>query len=513
MEFSGNDLTVKFGHHKLKEPTTLTGGSRRLARWVCDCGRETVKVVGNVVKGRTKSCGRCLEVSAEGMAVNRFGKLRMKFPFAVTSGSAKKVWWTCDCGRDAQIRVDGVLGGIKSCGHCTDMPISEISGRKFGKLCLANAKGLTYISPESHRRLLWKCDCSRTKEIQARYVMKGTIKTCGRCNELTVEELTTHKFGRLKMRDPATILANSNKKVWWVCDCGRELLASVCRATRGAVRSCGKCSVALRAKFERNKEIIQSLKTPISPNQIPEGCPKALEVITNVGKPFRALCPLCGNEYGPRWSAVRGGISLTCGCSVGQVSFGQQQLHVFIISLGFEAELEYKLGRLTYDIWVPERNLVVEYQGLKWHSQVKSRVRDVAKWRNALDHKVDFLVIYEDEWLQESEKTKDSVRRRLGKLPGRASASNGVLMLEDNCDLDQVRGMLTLNMTGLSDNRLNDGSAFAHLGFRHVGDMEPDFWWVRGSLRLLQDQVSEFDSTKYRRLWDLGKKRWELNDA
>jgi len=509
--FDGRDLTRKFGHLRLKEPTTLTGGSGLHAAWVCDCGRETTKVVSNVVKGQTKSCGRCLEVSAAEMAARKFGKLRMKFPAAVTSGSAKKVWWICDCERDVQIRVDGVLGGIKSCGHCTDMPISEISDRKFGKLCLADTKGLAYISPESHKRLLWQCDCGRTKEIQARYVLQKTIGTCGRCNELTAEELTTRKFGRLRMRNPVTALANSNKKVWWVCDCGRETFTKMFLVTMNRARSCGKCSVAFRAKFELNCEVISSLKTPISPDQIPDGCPKALEIITNTSKPFRALCPLCGDEYGPRWSAVRSGISLTCGCSVGQVSFGQQQLWELMKSLGFEAELEHKLGRLTYDIWVPEKNLVVEYQGLKWHSQAKSRDRDLAKWHNALENKVDFLVIYEDEWTQESEKTKDLVKRRLGKLPGCASASDGMLTLEDNCDLDQVRKILAPNMRGLSDNRLSDGSAFAQLGFKHVGDVEPNFWWVRGSSRLPKDQVS--DPAGWRRLWDFGKKRWELRDA
>lgn len=414
-EFNGNDTTRKFGKLKLLTPTALTHGSEQEIPWVCDCGRTALKRLCNVVKGTTKSCGRCNEVTAEEMAVRRFGKLRMKSPIAVTSGSAKLVDWLCDCGRTRQARIFSVIGGeTSSCTHCDDIPIAQIYGKKFGKLCLADANGLTHISPESHRRLLWACDCGRTNEIQARYVLKGTTGTCGRCNELSIEHWTSTKYGRLRMREPAVMHANSNKKVWWTCDCGREIRASVFRVTRRSVKSCGRCYLSYKLKWEAIKADLQKLRTPISPEQLPSWMMRPMETITAVKKPFRARCPLCGGEYFPQWSAVRVGKSLTCGCSVSQVSAGQHEVFTFVQSLGIEAELEHRIGKLAYDIWVPFKNLAIEFNGLKWHSRKDSKKRDVEKHANAVAHKCDCLMIFEDEWTLGRSKMENLLRNKLG---------------------------------------------------------------------------------------------------
>lgn len=389
-------------------------GWRIKARWRCDCGKTTTKEVGSVLRGWTQSCGRCNEISAEDMAMRRFGSLRMKAPAAVTAGSAKKVQWLCDCGKEAAIRVFDVVGRDRTCGHCHDVPIAQISGRKFGKLCLADAKGLTYITPESHRKLTWQCDCGRTTEVQARYVLQGAIGTCGRCNELSAESLVGKKFGRLQMRDPQIVKANSNKKVWWRCDCGREVFSKVFAVTRGKARSCGRCYLSYRQKWEAGKGEIRKLRTPIFPEQLPDWCPVALETIADTSKPFRARCRLCDGEYYPRWSGIRLGKSLTCGCSVSQVSGGQNEMFGFIAGLGIEAELEHKVGDLTYDIWVPSKNLAIEFNGLKWHSRKDSKKRDVAKHANAVAHKCDYLMIFEDEWTLGRSKMENLLRNKLG---------------------------------------------------------------------------------------------------
>jgi hypothetical protein len=348
------------------------------------------------------------------MAGRRFGSLRMKTPATVTAGSAKKVQWVCDCGGEVAARVFDVVGRDRTCGHCRDMPIVQISGKKFGKLCLADAKGLAHIAPESHRKLTWRCDCGRTTEAQARYVLQGTIGTCGRCNELSAESLAGKKFGRLQMRDPQIVKANSNKKVWWRCDCGREIFSKVFAVTRGKARSCGRCYLSCRLKWESGKDEIRKLRAPISPEQLPDWCPVALETISNASKPFRARCRLCSGEYYPRWSGIRLGKSLTCGCSTSRVSGGQNEVFAFIQSLGVEAELEHKVGNLTYDIWVPPKNLAIEFNGLKWHSRKDSRKRDAEKHANAAASGCDFIMIFEDEWTAGRSKMENLLRNRLG---------------------------------------------------------------------------------------------------
>ncbi len=339
----------------------------------------------------------------------------MKDPAAVTSGSAKKVWWVCDCGREIEISVYAAVKA-KSCGHCNDIPIASITGKKYGKLSLLDAKGLAYTSPGSHRKLTWSCDCGRTTEAQARYVTSDKTKSCGRCNEIEGSELIGKKFGRLRMRDPHTVKANSNKKVWWTCDCGREIFSKVFAVTRGNAKSCGRCYLSIKEKWEQGKDGIRKLKTPIFPNQLPDWCPRAMEPIFDTGDPFCAHCPLCGEEYFPRWSGIRNGKSLTCGCSMSQVSSGQKEILDFIqkLEVEAEAELEHEIKDLSYDIFIPSRKLVIEYNGLRWHSKKYSKKRDIDKWKNAVEFGYDYLMIFEDEWLHERMKVENLLRNKLG---------------------------------------------------------------------------------------------------
>ncbi len=562
---------------------------RQKTNWLCDCGKTSLKITGNVLNGITSTCGRCLEISSEEMAARKFGKLRIKTPQTLTSGSAKKVVWVCDCGREASIRVDGVIGGIKSCGHCSDMPISELHGKHFGKLCLIDARGAAHISPESHKRLLWQCDCGKTTEVQARYVLNGTTSTCGRCNELSIELLTGKKFGRLRMRDPHVVKANSNKKVWWVCDCGREIFSKVFAVTRGNTRSCGRCYLSYRQRWNAEKDEIRKLRTPIMPRQLPDWLPKALEPITKTSQPFKAQCRLCGGEYFPRWSGIRLGKSLTCGCSVSQVSSGQNEVFEFVKSLGVEAEMEHEINSLSYDIWVPSKNLAVEFNGLKWHSRSDSKRRDIEKWKNAVRSGVDYLMIFEDEWALGRHKVESLLRNRLGTISQKAlrpqeckvnkidrkmadefygkhhyigkaaaPANYGVFFQEQLiacCSFKRptrqsshpwelarmvghpgfrVHGIwskimklfaaehLPSSVVSFSDNRLFDGQVYSKIGFQLDGDVNPDYYWMKGNRRLHKSKLRKTNDERasgktevelreaqgYKRIWDLGKKRW-----
>lgn len=139
-----------------------------------------------------------------------------------------------------------------------------------------------------------------------------------------------------------------------------------------------------------------------------------MEPIERAGRPFRAKCRLCGGEYFPRWSGIRLGKSLTCGCSVSQVSGGQSEIFEFVKSIDASAELEHKIGNLTYDVWAPSKNLAIEFNGLKWHSRKDSKRRDVEKWKNAAAFGASYLMIFEDEWVLGRQKVESLLRNRLG---------------------------------------------------------------------------------------------------
>lgn len=386
--------TAKYGSLRLKHLKALSLGSNKKEAWVCDCGKECYSRVFDVTRGYTKSCGKCNEISPELLLITKYGNLKIKKPEPLSIGSHKLVEWICDCGNDTIASFCNVLSGnTKSCGKCNNTYLSDT---KYWSLS-TNVKNLGTVSS---KKIPWRCDCGREKSIVIYDVITGKTKTCGNCNSLDSDFWQTKKFGRLSIKDPSSFHPLSHKRIRWVCDCGHEVSGKINDVYTGKKSSCGDCINSIRTWFAEHKGTISSLCTPIFPDDIPLGGFKSLERIDSVSEPFRALCYICGSEYTPRWFNIKRGISLTCGCSTHRISSGQHSIFEFLRSKGFHAESEYEVGKLKYDIFVSSKNLLIEYNGLRWHSNEISRSQDFRKYKNAIDNGYDIMVIFEDEWAQ-----------------------------------------------------------------------------------------------------------------
>lgn len=76
-----------------------------------------------------------------------------------------------------------------------------------------------------------------------------------------------------------------------------------------------------------------------------------------------------------------------------------------------------------------------------------------------------------------------------------------------------------------SDNRLHDGKVYEHMKFTHVSDVPPDYYWVKNGKRHHKSKLRKTNSEKltgltetqlrtaqgYRKVYDLGKKKWEMS--
>jgi hypothetical protein len=90
--------------------------------------------------------------------------------------------------------------------------------------------------------------------------------------------------------------------------------------------------------------------------------------------------------------------------------------------------LEFKVDGLAFDIFVPSKNLLIEFNGLKWHSRPSSRIRDLRKYKVAVSHQYDFVGIYEDEWAQSRSKVQNFLQNRIGQ-------AQAVSIRPSNCKL------------------------------------------------------------------------------
>lgn len=104
-------------------------------------------------------------------------------------------------------------------------------------------------------------------------------------------------------------------------------------------------------------------------------------------------------------------------------SRGEQELYEFVKSIAPDAIPNNRSvlgGRGEIDVWVPSRNLAIEYNGLYWHSQSAleaagySATRDQDKLEALISSGVKPIVIYEDEWNHHRGVVESRLRHALG---------------------------------------------------------------------------------------------------
>lgn len=422
----------KFGKLTLKNEITIKFSGNTILSWVCDCGRDTTSTVCRVLSGETKTCGKCNFMPASFWGGRKYSCLQMKKPGDYHLKSGKKVEWLCDCGRTSIVPIIRVVRGYnKSCGHCGTIVASEMSSRKFGRL------RMTYpadILPFSEKKVQWSCDCGRTVEKSVHDVVHGHTSRCGSCNNVDAPVVNGMKFGRLRMKVPRTISKGSGEKVLWACDCGGEAEIPVNSVFSGKTKSCGQCRVRIRKWYLHNREQIVGLSCPVSPEQFPAGGPVLMEDIGNSREPFNAVCPVCGSVYKPALHNVKRGVSITCGCHNGRKSSPCLEISDFLTSIGVVHTLEHEVGGRKYDLFIPSEKTLLEMNGLYWHSMDHSRSRDLSKYEVAISLGFSYICLFEDEW-----KKKRPIFENV--LKNRFKISDPVSVRPSECRISIVPGL------------------------------------------------------------------------
>lgn len=192
-------LNQKFGKLKLRDDIKVTPGSHARVWWLCDCGKDVQQSIRYVTRGRSTDCRRCNAFSQSIMASTKFGKLKLIDPVECLPASEKKLSWQCDCGKAAVIPVFNVLSGrTKTCGNCNTISKDELSSTRFGKLTMVEPEAL---KPNSNKKIRFLCDCGNETETVFKLVTSGMTKSCGMCNVIPASILATKKFGRLRLKE------------------------------------------------------------------------------------------------------------------------------------------------------------------------------------------------------------------------------------------------------------------------------------------------------------------------
>lgn len=124
-----------------------------------------------------------------------------------------------------------------------------------------------------------------------------------------------------------------------------------------------------------------------------------------------------GNVFCRTWSQIK---------IVDDVLYGQgaskQETEVadFVSELGFNVIRNTRkiLGGLELDLFIPELNLAIEYNGCRWHTELEGGKHKNYHLNKLLDCKklgIDLIHIFDYEWINRKEQVKSFLKSKLGK--------------------------------------------------------------------------------------------------
>ena len=327
----------------------------------------------------------------------------------ITCGSNKKIWWKCEKGHEWEAVIASRNLGI-GCPYCSNRLV--LTG--YNDLETINPKLLIdwnfyknkkidpkVISPNSHKKVWWKCSkCGFEWEAEIKSRNSGT--GCPECGKQKMIESRisnklkdSHSFGQAypellnewnynKNRiDPYAITQKSHKRVWWKCSkCGFEWESPISSRANGY--GCKKCGFKQSAKTRVKDQIKNSgslmRKNPklakewnydknknITPNDV------------TVGSNLKVWWKC---EKGHEWEAIISSRNMGIGCPIcngeKSSSFPEQTILYYLSKLFNCKNRDKSLGK-EIDIYIPEINIGIEYDGNYYHKSKLSKIRDSKK--------------------------------------------------------------------------------------------------------------------------------------
>lgn len=130
---------------------------------------------------------------------------------------------------------------------------------------------------------------------------------------------------------------------------------------------------------------------------------------------YKWTCNFCEQEVIDHVDYGRIPRCLNCNPKI--TSKNEIELREWINSLGFTVDANTReiLGDREFDIWIPEKNVAVEFNGVYWHSSKwKNPTYHVDKFIRSRDRGIRLIQIFEDEWLTKQAIIKARLKSVLG---------------------------------------------------------------------------------------------------
>lgn len=452
---------------------------KRIWLWQCSCGKECLARKYDVISGKQKSCGH---LSNRGITDTiRTGDKFNEWEVIEFVGD-RKFLCRCSCGEERVVHsYDLRNGNSKSCGHLTKGTSlngrKDMQGERIGEWSIGE-----YIGNGMYK---CECSCGTIKHLSGTYLRTGQSKSCGH-NSNAFQDLTNKKFGEWTVKR-----YKGNYK--WECEC-----------------SCGVIQDINAYDLKNNKSTNCGHKR--TADLLGKHFGK-LKITKYLGDNLWECECSCGNKTTGLTSNIVSGNKISCGCIVADkhedmISLIKHAIHTFIHSNGYnpfvsdiadatgltsttickyinaynldeyinksfdsrperdiyEFVRQYSNNVVLHDrhvlkgkeldIYIPDKNIAIEFNGNYWHSTEKlaDKYYHQNKTIDCTKLGVQLIHIFEYEWndLEKQTKILNYIRRMIDNDSAKpVYARNTIIRAIDSntanefCDKYHIQGSVS----------------------------------------------------------------------
>lgn len=517
--------------------------------FICKCGQTYTR---RFFKWTEKStCGKCNKINLKNLFGKQFGGLTIidDRDMTIDLGSDELIKFRCKCGKEKFIKIGVVTrSNTTTCGSCNLRNESWWIGRKFGNLTVISAQKSYHLGSEE--RIECKCSCGNIVTSEIASLTRNHKKTCGSCREIglkwwdtklspiyggtsqiknkySLEYLTEYFEG--SFLKPLSGADSSNHYSMFQCRlCNSEFKSKLTWIWKSKIVSCGcinhlsKGSIEigqwleklnLNVKYGSNEEKINKYKVDIylpdhklaieyhglryhsdrldDQNSI-SNKNRQLEkaqIIKNIGI---NLIIIYEDEWKYKKNIFKDIILNKIGKRPQAIKIRPQKCEIKLIPNKETTQLYetyHYIGKCpsTYNIGTYYNNTLIACMSIKHPSRQLSGDWEISRMVCNHNYNIPGLWSYLLKWIKEN------------KL------INGKLIT-------------------FSDNRISDGNVYNKMGMVKIGNVKPDYYWVKSNKRYHKSSLRKKGTEKtsgitesnlrytqgYSKIWDYGKIKWEI---
>lgn len=316
----------------------------------------------------------------------------------------------CSCGSIGIVKEADLKSGKSK--KCKTHPKINKVGKIYKTL-----ECIEYIPPNTNNNTdaLYKCKCIKCENvyyIKARNVNEKYIRNC-ECQSKRdkLDDLTTMQFGYLTVEKYI-----GNKKYLCRCICNNTTIVRRQHLINGDIKSCGCKS------NELFKDTILNKYGETNISKIHN--PRSKEQIETVSSRDNLLKYILSFDNKPNIQDICNGLGLNKTNMYVKIheynledyininysqSNGEEQLAKYLATIvNIQTHVKSVINPYELDIYIPEKKIAIEYNGLYWHSELyKDKYYHQNKTLACAKQGIRLIHIFENEWLDNTNKVKD----------------------------------------------------------------------------------------------------------